>query len=103
MDILQRNGLRFDAIITSESAQTYKPGPRIFEAALESLGVRPADVIHVGDSLVADVQGASRLGMRTVWVNRAGLHRGPGDPTPDAETHDLRELPGIVGRLSRDR
>src|SRR3989441_361635 len=90
LDILQRNGLRFDAVVTSESAQTYKPRPRIFEAALESLRVRPEDVIHVGDSLVADVQGASRLGIRTVWVNRGGLHRGPADPEPDAEAHDLR-------------
>ena len=103
LDILQRNGLRFDAVITSESAQTYKPRPRIFEAALESLRVRPEDVIHVGDSLVADVQGASRLGIRTVWVNRGGFHRGPADPTPDAEAHDLRELPAILERLSRDR
>src|SRR5881409_4506370 len=31
LDILERNGLRFDAVITSESAQTYKPRPRIFE------------------------------------------------------------------------
>jgi len=60
-------------------------------------------VIHVGDSLVADVQGASRLGIRTVWVNRGGLHRGPADPEPDAEAHDLRELPAIVERLSHGR
>src|SRR3989454_3613204 len=103
LDILERNGLRFDAVVTSESAQTYKPRPRIFEAALESLRVRPSDVIHVGDSLVADVEGASRLGMRTVWVNRAALRRGPADPTPDAEARDLNELPAIVERLSRDR
>ena len=28
--ILARNGLRFDAVVTSESAQAYKPRPRIF-------------------------------------------------------------------------
>src|SRR5438128_4466338 len=103
IDILKRNGLRFDAVITSESARTYKPRPRIFEAALESLRVRPRDVVHVGDSLHADVEGASRLGMRTVWVNRAAFRRGPADPTPDAEARDLNELPAIVERLSRDR
>jgi len=103
LDILQRNGLRLDAVITSESAQTYKPRPRIFEAALESLRVAPKDVIHVGDSLAADVEGASRLGMRTVWVNRGGLRRRPTDPAPDAEARDLRELPSIVERLSQDR
>src|SRR2546425_1037704 len=29
--------------------------------------------------------------------------RGPADPAPDAEAHDLRELPAIVERLSQDR
>ena len=33
--ILARNGLRFDAVITSEFAQCYKPRPRIFEMALK--------------------------------------------------------------------
>src|SRR5437879_11328996 len=51
IDILERNGLRFDAVITSESARTYKPRPRIFEAALESLQGRPQGVLHVRASL----------------------------------------------------
>lgn len=97
--ILARNGLRFDAVVTSEFAQAYKPRPRIFEIAIESLGVSPQDVVHVGDSLEADVAGAYRLGMRTVWVNRAGVRRGPGDPTPDREVHDLADLPRIVEGL----
>jgi len=100
IDILGRNGLRFDAVITSESTRTYKPRPRIFETALESLQVAPRDVVHVGDSLHADIAGASRLGMRTVWVNRAGVHRGPGDPTPDAEATDLTALPEIIARIA---
>src|SRR3989441_6083960 len=98
VDILERNGLRFDAVITSESARTYKPRPRIFEAALESLRVRPRDVVHVGDSLHADIGGASRPRTRTVWVKRANVRRGPGDPRPDAEATDPTALPGIIAR-----
>lgn len=97
--ILDRNGLTFDAVITSEFARCYKPHPRIFELALDALQVQPARVVHVGDSLEADVAGAARLGMRTVWVNRIGAHRGPGDPRPDAEIHDLTGLPAVVGGL----
>jgi 2-haloacid dehalogenase len=100
LEILGRNGLRFDAVITSESARTYKPRPRIFEAALESLRAAPREVVHVGDSLHADIAGASRLGMRTVWVNRAGVRRGPGDPKPDAEAKDLTALPEIIARIA---
>lgn len=99
--ILARNGLAFDAVITSEFAQTYKPRPRIFEMALRALAVEPTEVLHVGDSLPADVEGAKRLGMRTAWVNRAGLRRGPADPVPDFELRDLRPLPEIVERLRK--
>jgi 2-haloacid dehalogenase/putative hydrolase of the HAD superfamily len=97
--ILERNRLRFDAIVTSEAARTYKPRPRIFEIALEALRASPSDVVHVGDSLEADIAGASRLGMRTVWVNRPGVRRGPGDPAPDAEMRDLSDLPRVVHGL----
>lgn len=99
--ILARNGLRFDAIVTSESAQSYKPRPRIFEMALRTLDVQPEEVLHVGDSLQADVEGASRLGMRTVWVNRSGLRRGQTDPTPDFEVKDLTPVPQIVRELRK--
>ncbi len=97
--ILARNGLRFDAVVTSESAQSYKPRPRIFEIALRALDVRPEEVLHVGDSLPADVEGASRLGMRTIWVNRSGLRRGQTDPKPDFEVRDLTPVPKIVREL----
>src|SRR3989304_3251532 len=101
--ILKRNRLRFDAVVTSEAARANKPRPRIFEIALEALRVPPADVVHIGDSLEADIEGASRLGMRTVWVNRAAVHRGPGDPAPDAEVRDLSDLPKVVRDLGPNR
>ncbi len=100
--ILARNGLRFDAVVTSESARSYKPRPRIFEMALEALHVGPEQVLHVGDSLLADVEGASRLGMRTAWVNRSRLRRGRTDPTPDFEVESLAPVPGIVRELRED-
>jgi len=43
-----------------------------------------------------DVAGASRLGMRTIWVNRADLHRTAADPKPDAEVRDLAGLPDTI-------
>ncbi len=96
MDILTRNGLRFDSVVTSESVQAYKPRPRIFEVALQALGRPPGQVLHVGDSLRADVEGAQRLGMRTAWVNRTGFRRGATDPKPDFELPDLSPLSRIL-------
>ncbi len=100
-DILRRNGLMFDHIVTSESVRAYKPRARIFEVALDRLRAEPNQVVHVGDSLTADVEGAARLGMRTVWVNRAGLARGASDPKPDYEIPDLSPLPALLEELRR--
>lgn len=99
--LLRKNGLSFDHVVTSESVRAYKPRPRIFEVALDRLRMRPDEVVHVGDSLTADVEGASRLGMGTVWVNRAGLVRGASDPRPDHEIADLSPLPDLLDELRR--
>jgi putative hydrolase of the HAD superfamily len=52
----------FATIVTSGEAGVPKPDPRIFELALERLGVRPERALHVGDS-EADEQGAQAAGM----------------------------------------
>ena len=102
-ELLRKNGLSFDHIVTSESVRAYKPRPRIFEVALARLGADPEHVVHVGDSLTADVEGASRLGMTTVWVNRSGIVRGASDPRPDHEIPDLNPLPDLLDELRRAR
>jgi putative hydrolase of the HAD superfamily len=53
---------RFAAVVTSAEAGAPKPDPRIFELALERLGVSPEGALHVGDS-DADEEGASAAGM----------------------------------------
>lgn len=67
-EVLRRTGLRFDGVVTSQSVKAYKPARILFETALSHLGVKPAEVLHVGDSFVADVVGAKRAGMRAAWV-----------------------------------
>ncbi len=101
-DLLRKNGLIFDHVITSESVRAYKPRARIFEIALDRLRVEPGQLVHVGDSLTADVEGAGRLGIATVWVNRAGLARAATDPRPDHEIPDLTPLPDLLDRLRRE-
>lgn len=62
----------FDAVVLSEDVGFCKPDRRPFQAALAGLGLSPADAFHVGDEAVADVWGAGRAGLRTVWLNRTG-------------------------------
>src|SRR5262249_54142015 len=44
-----------------------KPHPAIYQQALNSLYVMPEEAAMVGNNLVADVLGAQRLGLFTVW------------------------------------
>jgi putative hydrolase of the HAD superfamily len=57
---------RLDALVFSEEVGARKPAPEIFLHACRALGVEPEAAMHVGDDLVADVQGAANLGMTTV-------------------------------------
>jgi HAD superfamily hydrolase (TIGR01509 family) len=52
----------FETVVTSAEAGTPKPHPRIFELALERLGVRPERALHIGDA-EADEEGARAAGM----------------------------------------
>lgn len=137
-DAMQIDPLRpfLDFCINADPASR-KPRPDAFEAAARRYGVRTragggvddAQWVHVGDSLHDDVRGASRLGLRTVWLNppesaqsevalRWQLQRGGGklsegaqqggvakaeekasQPRPDAEIARLSELPRAVAQL----
>lgn len=80
----------FVAVITSARAGYRKPHPRIFQQALGVLDAQPQEVLMVGDSLATDIQGAVRLGMQAVLLDRRGDRGQPlGVPV-------LRELTSLV-------
>jgi len=62
----------FDTVVFSGDVGWRKPDRRIFEAALSALHATAPTALHVGDELRADVWGAGRCGLGTVWVNSSG-------------------------------
>jgi HAD superfamily hydrolase (TIGR01549 family) len=84
--------LAVDAIVDSRTHGRVKPHPTIFRAALDVLGVAPADAVMVGDSLEEDVEGARALGMRAILIDREDRHQ-------DVEERltDLYGLPAALG------
>jgi putative hydrolase of the HAD superfamily len=66
-------GTNVAAIIDSQVIGIEKPDPRPFLLALEALGERPAQCIHVGDSLHSDVVGAVAVGMTAIHVDPLNL------------------------------
>jgi HAD superfamily hydrolase (TIGR01509 family) len=53
----------FDAVLISDEAGCAKPEPRIFELALDALGVDAGGALFVGDSIEHDYEGARRSGI----------------------------------------
>ena len=86
----------FESIQVSGEIGFHKPEPRIFLRAANALGVEPSAILHVGDSRVEDLQGATDAGLRAVLIERAQEHRGPG------EIGSLMELPVLLRKRSND-
>ncbi len=93
---IRRHGLRFDSVVTSQDVCAYKPDPKIFHAALEQMGVRPHQAIHVGDSLHSDVSGASQVGIATVWVERTSRIHDIGSCKPERTISTLAGLESML-------
>lgn len=72
---LQTSGIAgyFQVIVTSESVGKPKPHPEIFRYALEKTGAKAEDVLMIGDAPEADVIGAKKMGMDTVFFNPKNL------------------------------
>jgi HAD superfamily hydrolase (TIGR01549 family) len=94
-EFVAHHRLDVDAIVGSRAHGYVKPHPTIFQAALQQLGVAPADAVMVGDSLEEDIEGARALGMRAILMDRQERH-------PDVQERliDLYGLPAALG-LSR--
>lgn len=89
----------FDAILVSGEVGFGKPKAEIFRLAIDRLGVDEASAVMIGDSLNRDIAGAANVGIKSVWVNRAGAKDTKGFPTPDAEVRDLAGLAELLEKI----
>ncbi len=83
---------QFDYSLRAAEVGAAKPAPNLFEEALRHAAVAPAEAVHVGDDPYLDVEPARRLGMHTVWVNRAQAHWPPGLAPADAVVTEFYAL-----------
>ena len=89
----------FDHIIISGAFGKGKPDPSIFQHVLSTCNVSVDEAIMVGDNLMTDILGASRVGMRSVWINRENNERGK-ESTPTYEINHLEKLLPILEKLT---
>ena len=89
-------GALLDAVISVEEVGVFKPDPRVYQHALDHLGMT-AEAVSFQSSNAWDAYAASAFGMRVVWCNRYGQkpERLPGQP--DHVVTTLADLPALVG------
>ena len=89
----------FDAIVISEEVGIEKPAREIFEAALDRLKVKAENTIMVGNRIDADIVGANRIGMKSIWFNWNNRYQemiSNEEEMPDFVIKSLFELLGIL-------
>ena len=87
---------RLDHALSIEDVGIYKPDPRVYQLAVDRVGVTPREICFMSSN-AWDAYAASHFGFRVVWVNRFGQppERIPG--APNRELRDLSPLPGLLG------
>ncbi len=90
----------FSHIVESAVVGVRKPNPKIFQMGVEALGLKPDDVVVVGDSFEKDILPAKKLGCRTIWIKGEEWNQKDHDESiPDRVVESLDELPHIFGML----
>jgi 2-haloacid dehalogenase len=87
---------RFDAVLSVEEVGAFKPDRRVYQLAVDRLGIPSAAIAFVSSN-GWDAHAASAFGMQVVWCNRYGQRRERLPGAPDREIATLAELPALVG------
>ncbi|AKJ28629.1 HAD family hydrolase [Caldimonas brevitalea] len=84
--------------VTARSFGVGKPDPRIFHEACRRAGAAADRVLHIGDDLALDVQGALGAGLQAAWVVRPEVHPAP-EAAPAGTHHVVTDLLQLAERL----
>ena len=93
---VDRLGVDFEQVLSSEKARVYKPLPGLFQEMLRALKVKPDEAVYVGDRQYEDVLGANGVGMHSVWINRGNQQLDPQLPRPAYQIASLSDLPALL-------
>lgn len=62
----------FDTMVISADIGVVKPFKQSFNTVVNRLGVKPCNILFVGDDLTNDMLGAKNIGMKTAWLYQSG-------------------------------
>jgi 2-haloacid dehalogenase len=84
-----------DPVLSIEDVGIYKPHPKVYQLAVDRLGVAASEIAFLSSN-GWDAYAAAAFGLRAVWCNRYNQppERLPG--SPEREIRSLAELPGLL-------
>jgi 2-haloalkanoic acid dehalogenase type II len=92
----------FQAVVDCCTVKAYKPTSSIFNRVLDDLGATPSTTLFVGDEYYADMVGAKKVRIKTVWINIRSnsiedmiVKYGP-ESVPDFVTSSIAEFAEIL-------
>ncbi|KAK6052939.1 hypothetical protein COOONC_09557 [Cooperia oncophora] len=56
----------FDIVLASGELGIEKPDPRVFQLVADHFGIRPSELLHIGDTVKKDYKGATDFGANAV-------------------------------------
>ena len=83
---------QFDGVYISGEVGVWKPEPGIFQHAAQDLDVNPSKCVHIGNSILSDIEGALAAGMQAVLVEEDDRPRPKGLAENVAWCKDLEEV-----------
>jgi 2-haloacid dehalogenase len=89
-------GVPFDEVVVAQEIASYKPAHKHWEEFFERTHAPREGHVHVAGSQFHDIAPANELGLRSVWINRAGE---AGRAQPTRELPDLLALPETLDEL----
>ena len=97
--LVKNRGLQssFDAVLSVDALKIFKPAPRVYQLAVDTLRVPAANIGFVSSNCW-DALGAKAFGFNVHWINRAGAPVDRLGLQPDGVLGGLGDLPERIGQ-----
>ena len=89
-----------DAVLSVEDVGVFKPDPRVYQLAVDRLGIPSAGICFMSSN-GWDAVGAAAFGFRVIWINRYKQPAEQLPAQPDIVVDSLSPLPELLGLASR--
>lgn len=91
----------FSHLLSVEQVGVFKPDPRVYALACQTLGMAPDQILFVSSN-AWDIAGARHFGFQTCWVNRRGNTFDELGARPHAVIGGLDALPALISAPGTD-